>query len=137
MEITYSTDTALNADQFVDLLKRSTLGERRPIDDPECIAGMLENGDLLICAWEGEKLVGIARSVTDFHYCCYLSDLAVDAEYQKKGIGRRLQELTRERLGPKCKLILLSAPAAVAYYPRLGYERHESCWILTRDAKLK
>ena len=77
-----------------------------------------------------ELLVGVARSVTDFHYCCYLSDLAVDQAVQDKGIGRELIRHTREQLGPRCKLILLSAPAAVGYYPHIGFTQHNSAWIL-------
>ena len=80
--IDYSTSRALRTDEFIDVLRRSTLAERRPVDDPECIAAMLANADLTVTAWEGERLVGVARSVTDFSYCCYLSDLAVDAHFQ-------------------------------------------------------
>ena len=136
MEITYTTNDDITVDQFIDILRRSTLGDRRPIDDRECVAGMLAHADLTICARVGQKLVGVARSVTDFHYCCYLSDLAVDAVYQKHGIGLELQRRTQERLGPQCKLILLAAPAASSYYPHVGYSRHDSCWILGRDQRL-
>ncbi|MDX1417469.1 MAG: GNAT family N-acetyltransferase, partial [Candidatus Promineifilaceae bacterium] len=107
--------------------------ERRPVDDPTCIDGMLEHADLLVTAWNGGTLVGVARSVTDFNYCCYLSDLAVDQELQKSGIGRHLIRRTRQQLGPRCKIILLSAPAAVAYYPRIGFTQHPSAWTLNPD----
>jgi len=82
-------------------------------------------------------LIGVARSVTDFEYCCYLSDLAVDEGYQKKGIGRELIRHTQAKLGPKAKLILLSAPKAEGYYPKIGFEPHRSAWILSASAKLK
>lgn len=126
----YATDRELTVDQFRDLLGRSTLGERRPVDDEAALAGMLEHADLLVTAWEEERLVGVARSVTDFHYCCYLSDLAVDRRFQRRGIGKRLIEATRSRLGPRCTLVLLSAPAAVDYYPRVGFEKHDQAWVL-------
>lgn len=126
----YSDRESIDAGQFVDLLRRSTLAERRPVDDAACIASMLEHADLLVTAWDGERLVGVARSVTDFGYCCYLSDLAVDRDRQRKGIGRELIRRTRARLGPRCSLILLSAPAARAYYPHIGFRRHDSAWIL-------
>jgi len=128
--IRYATDRELTVDPFRELLIRSKLGERRPIDDEAVLAGMLEHADLLATAWEGMRLVGVARSVTDFHYCCYLSDLAVDREFQRQGIGRKLVGITRERLGPRCSLVLLSAPAAVDYYPHLGFERHDQAWTL-------
>jgi predicted N-acetyltransferase YhbS len=98
---------------------------------------MLRHSNLLCTAWDGEKLVGIARSVTDFEFCCYLSDLAVDAAYQRSGIGRRLIALTQSCLGPKATIILLAAPKATAYYPKLGFEAHDSAWLLPARKKLK
>lgn len=132
-EVRYQTGGAISVEDFRDLLNRSNLGERRPVADEECLAGMLENSNLLVTAWDGEKLVGVARSVTDFHYACYLSDLAVDEDYQRQGIGTRLQQVTQEHLGPMCKLILISAPAANDYYPALGYEASTRCWVLPRE----
>ncbi len=118
------------------MLERSTLGERRPIEDDTCLAGMVENGDLLVTAWHDDLLVGVARSVTDFHYCCYLSDLAVDEAYQSRGIGIELQRQTQAALGPRCMIILLAAPAAESYYPKIGFSRHDSCWIAERTTRL-
>jgi GNAT superfamily N-acetyltransferase len=135
--IHYSTTRPLTPAAFIDLLRRSTLAERRPVDDPDTIAGMIANADLTATAWDGETLVGVARSVTDFTYCCYLSDLAVDAAYQRQGIGVELIAQTQAQLGPRCKIILLAAPAAADYYPRVGFERHPRCWILDRDTILR
>ena len=97
--IQYQTNTAITTEQFIDVLRRSTLGERRPIDDYECMEGMVNNSNVLVTAWDGDKLVGVARSMTDFHYACYLSDLAVDRDYQRQGIGKQLQMLTQQQLG--------------------------------------
>jgi len=129
-DIRYKTDADITPAEFIDVLRRSTLAERRPVEDRECIAQMLAHADLLVTAWLGERLVGVARSVTDFGYCCYLSDLAVDAAFQRSGIGRQLIRLTKEQLGPQCSLILLSAPGASSYYPHIGFERHPSAWVL-------
>jgi predicted N-acetyltransferase YhbS len=137
MNVAYEIDRAITEPEFVDLLRRSTLAERRPVDEPRCIQAMLKHANLLCTAWDGAKLVGVARSVTDFEYCCYLSDLAVDSAYQKKGIGRELIRLTKSRLGPRAKLILLAAPKAEAYYPRVGFEAHRSAWILPATSALK
>lgn len=137
MPVAYCHDRKINPDEFIDLLRRSTLGQRRPIDDPGCIRAMLDHADLLCTAWDGPKLIGLARSVTDFAYCCYLSDLAVDLAHQKRGIGRELIRLTRSRLGPKANLILLSAPAAAHYYPKIGFNPHPSAWILRPDDELR
>ena len=90
---------------------------------------MIEHADLMISAWDGETLVGVARSLTDFAYVCYLADLCVDQAYQNRGIGVHLQRLTQQHLGPECMVVLLAAPQAVEYYPKIGYVRHESCWI--------
>jgi predicted N-acetyltransferase YhbS len=114
----------------VDVLRRSTLAKRRPIDNPECIEAMLRHANLLCTAWDEDRLIGVARSVTDFQYCCYLSDLAVDQAYQNLGVGKELIRLTKARLGPKANLILLAAPKAEGYYPKIGFEPHRSAWIL-------
>lgn len=134
--IEYNVQKRISAAEFIDVLRRSTLAERRPVDDHDCIEGMLRHADVLVTARQEGLLVGVARSVTDFNYCCYLSDLAVDQAHQGKGIGRELIRHTREELGPRCKLILLSAPAAVHYYPHIGFTRHNSAWILNREDPL-
>lgn len=136
MEIQYHADRKISEADFVDLLNRSTLAERRPIDDAKCIEAMLRHADLLCTAWDGERLVGVARSVTDFEYCCYLSDLAVDQAYQRRGIGRKLIEHTQSKLGPRANLILLAAPKAEGYYPKIGFLAHRSAWILPAERKL-
>lgn len=130
MDIQYKINQSISVNQFVDLLRESTLGERRPIDDLECMTGMLANGNLTVTAWHEDKLVGIARSVTDFHYACYLSDLAVHKSYQRSGIGKELQILTQQQNGPRCKLILIAAPDANAYYEHIGFEHNARCWVL-------
>jgi len=130
MNIHYATNRPITDGEFSDVLRRSTLGERRPIDDAQCIRAMLAHADLLCTAWDGPTLVGVARSVTDFAYCCYLSDLAVDVKYQKQGIGRELIRLTQSQLGPRAFLVLLAAPKAESYYPRIGFEPHHSAWLL-------
>ena len=101
------------------------------------IAAMLRHADLLCTAWDHDLLVGVARSLTDVEYCCYLSDLAVDRKYQRQGVGRELIRLTQQQLGPEAKLILLAAPKAREYYPRIGFDHHESAWILPSRSALK
>ncbi len=137
MSIEYKIGASVSTDQFIDLLRESTLGERRPIDDPACMEGMIKNSNLVVSAWDGEKLVGIARSVTDFHYACYLSDLAVDKKYQNRGVGRKLQVMTQEQLGPKCNLILIAAPAANSYYEHIGFSNNPRCWVLEREQSIR
>ncbi|MEN8147580.1 MAG: GNAT family N-acetyltransferase [Campylobacterota bacterium] len=135
MNIEYKLHPELTENEFTDILNRSTLGERRPVDDKECIKGMLKNADIIVTATKNEKIIGVARSITDFNYCCYLSDLAVDEKYQKLGIGKKLIDMTQEQLNKKCKIILLSAPSAAEYYPRVGFTQHPSAWMLPRDKK--
>jgi predicted N-acetyltransferase YhbS len=135
--ITYSSDRDITAEQFIDVLNRSTLGVRRPVDDLPRIEEMLKHANLICTAWDGEKLVGVARSVTDFAYCCYLSDLAVDVSYQHQGIGKELIRRTQARLHERASLILLAAPKAVDYYPKIGFNAHPSAWIIGTRAELK
>lgn len=136
MNIEYRVNQAISAGQFVDLLKASTLAERRPVDDPGCMQGMVENASLMVTAWDDDLLVGVARSVTDYHYACYLSDLAVHAGYQRLGIGKALQHLTQQQLGPRCKLILVAAPAAHEYYEKIGFTSNPRCWVLEREQSI-
>lgn len=127
--IHYSIDDSVTLDEFREVLVNSTLGERRPIDDEETLTNMLAHANLIATARIDGRLIGIARSLTDFHYCTYLSDLAVDLNHQKTGIGKELIRLTKEAT-PKAKLILLSAPKAVNYYPKIGMTHWEQCYVL-------
>lgn len=134
MTISYRFERDLDPAEFIDVLRRSGLAARRPVDEPERIARMLEQADLIVAARdEAGLLVGVARSLTDFSYCCYLSDLAVDADFQGRGIGRELIRRTREAAGRGVTLILLSAPGAMSYYPHIGLEKFDNCWGLRRD----
>ena len=137
MDILYSIEPDLSVTEFVAVLKNSGLAERRPVENLECIAGMLKGSDLTVCARVNGKLIGIARCVTDFSYACYLSDLAVDKEFQGLGIGIELQRKTQEELGSCCTLILIAAPNEDEYYNKIGYERHSLCWVLKREDTLK
>jgi predicted N-acetyltransferase YhbS len=126
--IQYSSCRSLSALQFIDILRRSTLSERRPVDDLQRIEKMLKYGNVLITAWEDDLLVGVSRALTDFSFCCYLSDLAVDVAFQHKGIGKRLVVETRKEAGKDTKLILLAAPGAVEYYPKIGMTNFPHCY---------
>ena len=135
--ITYTSDRSISTEQFIDVLKRSTLGERRPVDDTARVEQMLKHANLTCTAWDGDKLVGVARALTDFSYCCYLSDLAVDTAYQQQGIGKELIKLTQSKLHPRANVILLAAPKAVNYYPRVGFNPHPSAWLIGSRDPLK
>jgi ribosomal protein S18 acetylase RimI-like enzyme len=128
--IDYRTDNDLDLDTVIDLYRTSTLGERRPVDDRERMATMLRNATLIVTAWDTNLLVGIARSLTDFSYATYLSDLAVRVSHQRLGIGKELIRRTQQAGGPHARLVLLAAPAAVDYYPHVGFTQHSSAWTL-------
>ncbi len=135
-DIIYSLEKSLDPDEFVEVLKKSTLAERRPVDDEQRITSMFNNANLIVTARLNGVLIGIARSVTDFVYCTYLSDLAVDVKHQKKGIGKKLIEETKKAT-PQAKLILLSAPAAIDYYPKIGMKKHNYCYFIDDISDLK
>jgi len=130
MNITYRTGNLSDLDAFIALFRESTLGQRRPVEDRSIMKGMMENATLTISAWDGETLVGIARTLTDFTYVAYLADLAVHVAYQGKGIGKELIQRTRESLGKNCFITLLAAPKANEYYPKLGFEHNPRAWML-------
>lgn len=127
--IDYRTGNALDLDDVIELYRASTLGERRPVDDRDRMREMLERANLVITAWDGDLMVGISRSLTDFSYATYLSDLAVRVSHQRHGIGKELIRRTQQA-APRASLILLAAPAAEPYYPHIGFTHHPQAWIL-------
>lgn len=135
--IQYRVGNQLSVDDVLRLLHASTLAARRPVDDPTVIADMIRHAQLLVSAWDGDRLVGLARTLTDFSYVGYLADLAIDAEYQRQGIGRELIARTREQMGPRSFLVLIAAPAATGYYPRIGFQQHPSAWVLQHEQPLQ
>ena len=130
MEVAYALEPQLAAAEFAAVLRASTLGERRPVDDLARLDAMLRKADIVATARIGGRLVGVARAISDFCYCTYLSDLAVDAAWQGRGIGRELVRRTQAAGGLDATLILLAAPKARSYYPHIGMQHHDSCWLV-------
>jgi predicted N-acetyltransferase YhbS len=133
MGVTYQLEPRLDVDEFIDVLLRSTLSERRPVDDPDRVRRMIEQADIVLTARINGVLVGVSRAITDSSYCTYLSDLAVDEAFQRQGIGHELIRRTHEAAGLQTMLILLAAPKSRSYYPHIGMQQHESCWYLPRE----
>lgn len=131
--VTFTQEPGFDADDFIAVLQSSGLAERRPVRDAHRIQRMIEQADILLVARDQDgQPIGIARALTDYSYCCYLSDLAVDAAWQGKGIGRELIARTHAAAGPECTLILLSAPAAMTYYPKIGLEKPDTAFVIPR-----
>lgn len=131
--IDYQLEPQLSPDEFIDVLIRSTLAQRRPVDERDRIAKMLQHADIVLTARHQGALVGVARAISDFSYCTYVSDLAVDEHFQRQGIGQELLRRTHEAAGRDTTLILLSAPQARTYYPHIGMVPHDSCWTIPRS----
>ncbi|SFC25505.1 Acetyltransferase (GNAT) domain-containing protein [Bacillus sp. OV322] len=131
MKIEYKVNAAITPLQMSKLFKAS--GLNRPAEDLPRLQRMIDHADILITAWDGNHLAGIARAITDFSYCCYLSDLAVDKHYQKSGIGRELTRLVQEQAGKETALLLLSSPIAMEYYPRIGFEKADNAFKIPRE----
>lgn len=130
MKIAYRLDIIPDTKQIIEVYNSS--GINRPTTDKERIKKMYDNSNLVATAWDNDKLVGISRSLTDFFYCCYLSDLAVRQEYKSKGIGKKLIALTKEKIGDQTMLLLLSAPTAMDFYPKVGFEKVDNGFIIKR-----
>jgi predicted GNAT superfamily acetyltransferase len=130
MEITYKFNIIPSTEVIITLYDNA--GLNRPTADFDRIAKMYANSNLIVTAWDKDKLVGISRSLTDFCYCCYLSDLAVRQEYKYSGIGKKLVELTKEKVSENSMLLLLAAPSAIEYYPKIGMEKVENGFIIKR-----
>ncbi len=128
--IHYEESKTISAEELAAVFRKS--GIRRPVEDLPRLQKMIDQADITITAWEGGTLVGIARAITDFSYCCYLSDLAVDRDYQKKGIGKELVRRVHEQLGDDISLLLLASPIAMEYYPKIGFQKIENGYIIPR-----
>jgi predicted N-acetyltransferase YhbS len=133
--IAYRLGNDIELDAFIEVVRDSTLGERRPVDDRERMRQMLERANLVVTAWDGERLVGVARSLSDFCYATYLSDLAVRLAYQRRGVGRELIRRTQVE-GGRATVFLFAAPKAKGYYPRIGFGAG-SGWILHEKEPLR
>ena len=128
--IEYRENQPLEPVEIVRVFEAS--GISRPTKDIPRIAQMFANANVVISAWDGARLIGVSRALTDYSYCCYLSDLAVDAAYQKHGIGRELIRRTQSIIGDEVFLILMSAPGAMAYYPKVGFALADNAYIIRR-----
>jgi predicted N-acetyltransferase YhbS len=133
--IDYRVGNDVDLDAFIDVYRDSTLGERRPVDDRERMRQMLERANLVVTAWDGDRVIGIARSLSDFCYATYLSDIAVRLAYQRRGVGRELIRRTQTE-GGKATVFLFAAPKAVDYYPRIGFSAG-SGWVLPSGETLR
>ena len=131
MEINYKVDAIPTAEQVIELYENSCLP--RPTNDRERIQKMFENSNLVITAWDNDLLVGVARSITDWVWSCYLADLSVRTGYKKAGIGKKLINLTKEKVGDQSMVLLLSVPTAMDYYPKVGFTKQESSFIINRN----
>lgn len=128
--ITYKINQPVEIDDIIEVYRSS--GINRPINDRVRIKEMYANSNLIVTAWSGANLVGISRSLTDFSYCCYLSDLSVRKDFQNKGIGKELIRITKEYIGPQSMLLLLAAPTAIDYYPKIGMEKLDNAFMIPR-----
>ena len=136
MLITYLPQPKITAQDFIDILDKSTLGLRRPLANLEAMQTMFDHGNVYVGAYDGEKLVGLARVMTDFVFTSYLSDLAIDEAYQHQGIGKQLIVEVKKFI-PRAKVILLAAPAAEGYYPKIGMRNHGHCYVLDSADEIK
>lgn len=137
MNVIFAIEPDLGAAEFIDVLVRSTLADRRPVDDRPSIERMLKHADVIVTARVEEVLVGVSRAISDFGFCTYLSDLAVDERFQRQGIGRELIRRTHEVAGRHTSLILLAAPQAESYYPHIGMAQWPSCWVSPKQSTIK
>ena len=131
--IAYAVEAELEVEQFAAVLRESGLGERRPIDDTGRLEKMLRGANLIVTARLANRLVGVARSITDWSYCLYLSDLAVSKDMQGRGIGRALIERTRTEAGPRVSVLLVAAPGAVSFYEGIAMPRVPAAFHYPRE----
>lgn len=128
--IIFRINEPLLVEEIIQVFNSS--GIVRPGNDVARITTMFKNSNLIISAWDNDKLIGISRAITDFAYCCYLSDLAVRKDYQNEGIGKKMIELMQNKLGDEVMILLLAAPNAMEYYPKIGFEVVQNGFIIKR-----
>jgi N-acetylglutamate synthase-like GNAT family acetyltransferase len=131
MKIDYTTEIVPTAEQVIELYELA--GLPRPTSDVERMRKMYENSNLIITAWDVEKLIGVSRCITDWVWSCYLADLAVHPDYQKTGLGRKLIDLTKEKSGEQSMILLLSVPTAMTYYPKVGFAKEDRAFMIARE----
>ena len=131
--VSYAREASVSAAEFIDLLMRSGLGRHRPIQDRSRIERMLSNSNLIVSARLAGSLIGVVRGITDVAWCCYLSDVAVDAAFQGRGIGRRLMEQVRREAGAESMCLLLAYPDAAKFYQGIGMKRFADAFLFDRD----
>lgn len=131
MNIIYNSAIIPPVEEIIEVYKSS--GINRPITDTDRIRQMYEHSNVILTAWHENRLVGISRALTDYCYCCYLSDLAVCKPYQKQGIGKSLVKLTKDKLGESVTLILLAAPEAINYYGKIGMASINNGFMIRRS----
>jgi len=126
----FEVNAEISVDEYVELIKSTSIGERRPLNDLQRMEGMLKNSNLIVTVRHGKSLVGMARAITDFFWVAYISDLAVGPNFQRIGLGKKLILKLRNELSDECKLFLLAAPSAVGYYPHIGFLKEDRGWVL-------
>lgn len=129
--IEYKVNEPVDAADVIELYRDA--GLPRPIDDADRIERMFAGSNLVVSAWENERLVGVSRSITDGAWSCYLADLAVLTEFQRSGVGRKLVDVTRKAAGEESMVLLLSVPEAMEYYPKIGMEKLDNAFIYWRN----
>ncbi|QIG91349.1 MULTISPECIES: GNAT family N-acetyltransferase [unclassified Bradyrhizobium] len=132
-EILYAREASIGIDEFIEVLRQSSLGERRPLADTDRMERMIANANLIVTARQEHTLIGVSRALTDFAYCCYLADLAVDRRHQGHGIGKRLIAETRRHAGPESMCLLLSAPDSIGFYKSIGMPQPDNAFLYKRE----
>lgn len=130
MNIVYKKTNQISAQELSQVFERS--GIKRPYQDLDRLQRMIEHADIIISAWVDDQMIGVARAITDYSYCCYLSDLAVDRDYHKQGIGKSMIQLLQHQIGEECSLVLLSAPTATEFYEQIGFNRADKAFLIPR-----
>lgn len=111
----------------------ATLYRRAPLlrntDNPERLWAAFEASSLVLTVWESDRIVGLARVLTDGVQTAVLCDLAVEPDVQGAGIGKRLIDEILTRL-PGVELILRDSTLSAGFYERLGFQAVQNAWVL-------
>ncbi len=117
----------LTAAEYISFLARTDLGSQYPRERFETrIPKLLENASVSLAARNEEgRLVGVLLGLTDFAYWLYVTDLGVDRDYERQGIGRRLMKEALDLAGGEkdIAVYLTANENAVPFYEKLGMKQ--------------
>ena len=131
MSYTIKVNAPLTVQQVHDPYQQTHFD--KPIAGAARLQVMIDETQLVLSVWDDEHLIGFARCLTDFEYCCYLSDILILPAYEGHQIGRQLIATLQAYIGPRVTLSLRAADSAVGFYERINLPHADNMFRIGRE----